>query len=480
MASQSHELFPRLECCTKWMSDETIHDVKFYPYATEDDDQIFAFTGCTDTVVCRPKRGADPPFEVLKCFRDKDADCAYNSLAWTKCPETGTPWLCIAGAEPKHIKILNIDTGKPVRCLTGHGKGINDLAVSPLSTHLLASCAEDATIRLWSLAPRFGKQPCVALFAGAGNRAPILAIHFHPNGKWLLSGGIDTAVCLWAVPALDELERAEDSSRASEPLIVYYPHFFSKELHPNYVDCFAFYGDLILSKAARGADSDKKKGGKLNEILLWKIEGFDSDKPPPEDPPIPEPAQQTRSSFPHNEGFRGFRRLLTFKIPHTDRFYHRFGLLHAPNVRPILCMGNQESQYLFWDMQRLEEGIDPQDRPVSRAKKRGKQRKGTALLGDLQGRSESVAGSSSRGTPEASTTTAADEREYTLGDAFLPLEAHESVTANTKLSAKTHFATAQIAWSPDATTMVGVGDRGMICMFYRDKSVVRTGIGREE
>ena len=88
--------------------------------------------------------------------------------------------------------------------------------------------------------------------------------------------------------------------------------------------------------------------------------------------------------------FRGFRRLLTFKIPHTDRFYHRFGLLHAPNVRPILCMGTQESQYLFWDMQRLEEGIDPQDRPLPRAKKRAKQRKGTALLGDLQRRSESV------------------------------------------------------------------------------------------
>lgn len=324
-------------------------------------------------------------------------DSAYNSLAWTKCPESDKPWLCIAGSEPKHIKVLDIETGKLVRTLSGHGKGINDLAVSPLSTDLLASCADDTTIRLWNLAPRSEAQPCAALFGGAGNKAPILAIHFHPNGKWLLSGGIDTAVCLWAVPDSDALQRTGQSERASEPLVVYYPYFFTKELHPNYVDCFAFYGDLILSKAARSQDNAKEKGGNKNEILLWKIDGFDSDQPPPEDPPIPAPEQQTRSAFPHDDKYRGFHRLLTFSIPQTDRFYHRFGLLQVPDVRPILCMGTQESQYLFWDMQRLEEGIDPHDRIIPRPKKKAKLKKGTTLPSDLH-RSESAADSSSSRT----------------------------------------------------------------------------------
>lgn len=267
-------------------------------------------------------------------------------------------------------------TGATERTLSGHGRGVNDLAISPLSTNLLASCAEDTTIRLWNLEPAYAEKPCVALFAGEGHKWTVLAIKFHQNGRWLLSSGQDTAVCLWAVPTLEDLEK--NGTTRHEPITIYYPHFFTKELHSNYVDSLAFYGDIIISRAAR----DQTDRSKVNNIILWKIDGFDPNEPAPADPPIPEHGKQTRTSFPHNSDgrFRGFHRLITLDMPHTDRTYHRFSLFHQAGKRPILAMGNQLSQICFWDLQKFEEGTDPRERVKGR---KGKQKATASRSGSL-------------------------------------------------------------------------------------------------
>ncbi|KAK3719304.1 hypothetical protein LTR37_004523 [Vermiconidia calcicola] len=378
---------------------------------------------------------------------------------------------------PKQIKILDVDTGQLLRTLPGHGKSINDLAVSPLSTDLIASASEDYTIRLWNIHPKFESQPCVAMFCGEGHKQPILAIHFHPNGRWMLSGGLDTAVCLWSVPSLDDLDKTEEELNShNEPKIVYYPQFFSTEVHYNYVDCLQFYGDLVLSRAAK----DQNANSKSNEIILWKIEGFDPNEPAPNDPPIPAPDIHTRSSFPHSPRSRGFQRLLSFSIPSTDRFYHRFGLLYQPGMRPILSMGNQESKFFFWDLQKLEEGWDPtEEKKKTKGEKRGRKPKATvntenlSRLNDL--RSESVASDGTGGAtpmPSSTSNSAPPERRYALSDPFTPLKPHHTINPDTKVSKWKHFATSQMAWSPDGTWLVGCGDNGIMCIFHRDKSVV--------
>lgn len=422
-------------------------------------------------------------------------DSSVNSVVWTKDSITHKPLLCIAGEKPKQIRILDIESGEAVRSIPGHGKGINDLAISPLSTDLLASCSEDYTIRLWNLHPKYQDQPCVAMFCGEGHRQPILALRLHPNGRWMLSGGLDTAVCLWAVPSLEELERSnDDSNERKEPKIIYYPHFHSTEVHHNYVDCVQFYGDLIISKASR-VQNDKQS----NEILLWKIDGFDPNDPPPSAPPIPSPDVHTRSSFPHSSRSTGFQRLLTFQMPHSDRFYFRFGLLHTPAMRPILCMGNQESKYFFWDLQKLEEGWDiGEEKPKKRRRKpkSGVSSENLSRLDDLRGgvKVESFASSDGAGgatrewamsssipsamlmcvsaMPSSTSNSGAPERKYALSDPFLPLKPHHTITPKTNLSSRQHFATSQMAWSPDGTWLVGVGDFGMMCIFHRDASVV--------
>lgn len=324
---------------------------------------------------------------------------------------TRKPLLCVAGSKPTHIKILDIDSGQAVRNLSGHGRAINDLAVSPLSSNIIASASEDYTIRLWNLHPKHDAQPCVAIFSGEGHKQPILTMDFHPNGQWLLSGGLDTAVCLWSVPSVDDLDRKalseEELAQHQDPKIVYYPHFHSTEVHHNYVDSLRFYGDLILSKACRDGSSKNKK----NEILLWKLEGFDPDDPPPSEPPIPVPGIYTRSSFSHSSRSAGFQRLLSFRIDHTDRFYHRFGLLHEPDMRPILCMGTEQSKFYFWDLQDLEEGkayVEEKSRKGGRGKK-GKASVSSENLNRLDGlrRAESVA-SESTGTGAGKSTRESD------------------------------------------------------------------------
>jgi len=183
-----------------------------------------------------------------------------------------------------------------------------------------------------------------------------------------VTAGLDTAIAVWAVPSDEALakHRAHKDGSHPAPLTVYYPHFHSTEVHANYIDTAVFYGDLILSRSAKGQYEDLARTTTKvkivpNEILLWKIDGFDSDDDPPTKPPIPTPGVWTRSSFPHDPRSRGFQRLMTFDMPNTSRFYLRFGLLHQPGVRPILAMGNEESKFLFWDLQKLEEGYDPNE-----------------------------------------------------------------------------------------------------------------------
>lgn len=360
-----------------------------------------------------------------------------------------------------------------MQTLTGHGKAINDLAVLPLSTDLIASCSEDYTIRLWNIHPRYREQPCVAIFSGEGHKQPLLAINFHANGQWLLSGGLDTAVCLWAVPSLEELARpGNDLRNNNEPTTIYYPHFYSTEVHPNYVDCLQFYGDLIVSRSSR----DQLTGTNYNEILIWEIEGFNSKDLPSIKPPVPKLDFNTRSAFVHDVRSLGFNRKLTLHMPKTDRFYQRFALVDNPTMRPILCMGNQESSFWFWDLQRLIEQGGATVTESSSKPKAKRTKKGSAAPQNFDSldrvRGESVASDATSLSSPAAASVSSTERKSGINDNLVPLKPHHTVTCRTTLSKEHHFATSQMDWSPDGTWLVGVGDNGIMCLFHREKGSV--------
>ena len=399
-------------------SGQSLFDVKFWPYPTEDDDPVFVVCGTYDVSGYMPTYFAARDAYAGRCSSVGPSKTAIrlsrfcgglrpslarmydtpllpcktitanivqqgelNSVVWTKDPVTDKPWLCVGGVKPKSIQIIDVESGSRIRSLVGHGGDVNHLAIHPNAPHILASVSADYTLRLWNLKSSYEAEPCVAIFAGEGHRQPVLWCAFHPNGRWIFTSGLDCAICLWAVPDLSEIDVAlATDEMPPKPKTIYHPHFYSTEVHHNYVDCVQFYGDLVLSRCSLDQAANKKTP---NYILLWKIDGFHSSMPEPDEPPIPEPEVYTRSSFPHDKkASRGFDRLLTFEMMQTSRFYLRFGFLHKTGMRPMLCMANEESKYCFWDLQKLEEGWDAKDEEAFAAKKsKGapwRRKKGTA------------------------------------------------------------------------------------------------------
>ncbi|KAG6365967.1 hypothetical protein INS49_000143 [Diaporthe citri] len=286
--------------------DTEFFDVKFYPYDPD---------------------GADPVFAAV----------SKKHVHF----ETERPLLCVAGSDAK-VKVYDIKEGKIFTTLVGHGGEINDLATSPQDPRIIASASDDTTIRIWSLGPAHAKQPCLCLLGGEGHSWSLLSIAFHNTGRYMLSAGHDQVVNLWTIPDLPE-------QHVDTPIVVHYPHFSTSDVHFGLIDCVAFYGDLILSRACH---EDK--------IVLWKIEGFSSEDPPP--PPSTAPtaydqSRTTRSAFasinsPSCPSL--WVRLLQFETPHCGpQFFLRFSLHHVHGHHPILVFCNTKSEILMWDMARL-------------------------------------------------------------------------------------------------------------------------------
>ncbi|KAI9693122.1 MAG: hypothetical protein M1822_005118 [Bathelium mastoideum] len=452
--------------------DHALYDVKFYPYLAAGEDPVFAVTGGAQTFVCRAIYQKDNAIEILRWFKDDNADVQLNSLAWTKSLKN-EPLVCVSGDDAR-IKIYNVQTGELPRVLVGHGSLVNDLAVSPTSPTILASASADHSIRIWDLKRRSAKNPCAG---------------YHENGRYLLSGGLDTVVNMWVLPDLTETSKDDESVTQ-----VHYPHFSTTELHHDFVDCITFYHDLILSRAS-----------KENRILLWKIDGFSSRDPVPSPAAAPTSSQlsETRSAFGGT-----FQRLLQFGAPHTNLFYMRFGLFHQPHKHPVLAIGNEKSRFLFWDLQRLEEGIDAQSGggddvsvvgtpaggpgtglrppPFRHHHHHQQGRRDRGVLGSLA-REPSVASEASSGVGSSTTSGSAvglaavagasgggggggagggggggGERRDGIDDPFTSVAAHKRITVP-----KIAFATRQIAWSPGGEWAVAVGDHGMVVLFRR-------------
>ncbi|KAI9839265.1 MAG: hypothetical protein M1819_003259 [Sarea resinae] len=431
--------------------------VQFYPYTAPGVDPVFAVVGERQVIICRPSSAKGKAPEVIRWFKDEDdirewfknekpEDYAkrgpdpgspdLTSCVWSQDLETGDALICVAGGSPK-IKVLNVRTGELKMTLIGHGHEINDLVVSPSSPEIIASASVDHSIRLWTLNPAYQANPCLLICAGEGHKESVLKIAFHHSGRYLISGGMDYIISLWVLPELSSKQAGSDKK-----ILLHYPHFSTSAIHSSFVDCVEFYGDMIIS---RSAQEDK--------IVLWKINGFSSDKPYPNpfDGPTSHDFEDTRSSFGD-----GYQRLLQFQASKTDPFYMRFGLLNQPGLHPILAMGNTNSRIYMWDLQRLEvwskNGGVPWAAPLRRSRKQqGPQRE------------ESFTSNTSSGviTNSNDGPNTSHNKKYNISDPFGEIEPHTSATVP-----RVSFATRQIAWSVGGEWMVAVGDNGMIAIKY--------------
>ncbi|KAI5838728.1 WD40-repeat-containing domain protein [Morchella snyderi] len=314
----------------------TYYGAYFYPYTPPGVDPVFAVVGGREVIIARPhpSRG----IEIIHYFHDDlffptEALC---SACWTRCTRTGAPLLAVGGAAGI-IKILNIRTGKVQQTLVGHGDEIMEILVSPTDQAILASASADSTVRLWNIDARYTRQPCALICAGEGHRETILSIAFHASGRYLLSGGMDHIVNLWVLPAA---EGAGMAAGSDNPRVLHYPHFATSMVHSNYIDCLAWHGDVVLSKAA-----------KESRIVLWAIQGFTSRVDPAAwgAPPTTHEFRETRSVFG-----AGFERLAMFECRDTEPFFMRFGFFGARGLHPVLAMGSTLGRVNMWDLCRTE------------------------------------------------------------------------------------------------------------------------------
>jgi len=224
---------------------------------------------------------------------------------------------------------------------------------------------------------------------------------FHPKGEYLLSSGYDTMILLWAVPELPETP-SDDTKQ------VHFPHFQSIDVHGQHVDCVRFYGDLILSHCTDPFDDPECKN-----ILLWKIDGFSSADPIPEDPAVPDRAKATKSAYG-----KAFQRLLTFQIDTGLSDLCSFSLFNRAGYDSLLTMGNKNGQVFSWNLLRLE------------------------------------------GAAKVQSQSGADEAA--IADAFHPIDPHDTTDMRS-----TDLRLKNTAWSNCGTWLVAVGSGGIVALYKR-------------
>lgn len=220
-----------------------------------------------------------------------------------------------------------------------------------------------------------------------------------------------------------------------------------------------WYNDLILSHACREG-----------KIILWAIDGFNSDRSVVPDAPIPTssavnsrtpvtiPANSTSSTRSAWSG--RFQRLLQFDLAHTDQFYVRFSIFHELGRHPILVAGNEKSKAFFWDLQRLEESGTGEE----------SQHDGPSSLPRYVREESSVSNASSAisaGSAAATKTKVKGMKEQArdrgICDPFRSINAHKVI----EIPKYKHFPFRHFSWSRDGQWCVGVGDGGFINVFHR-------------
>ena len=252
----------------------------------------------------------------------------------------------------------------------------------------------------------------------------------------------------------------------------------------------AFYGDQILSRACHD-----------NVIVLWRIEGFSSDGPPPPQSIAPTPQSVTPTNYDPGRLTRSafvptispqcpaqYTRLLEFHTPNCGpQFFMRFKLHFVPNQNPVLAFCNAAGNIFFWDFERLtayrelmESLRDPERKdkgklprlpgwlkpviPRQRADAANRVR-GSATDKDSPSSNRTSFIESSKPNEELADyspeTLESWSSRYNMEDPHEPLRAHKTE------SSSANFVGRQAAWSPGGEWCVVVGSSNTTLVLQR-------------
>jgi WD40 repeat protein len=104
-----------------------------------------------------------------------------------------------AAGTGEFIKLWNVGTGKQLHILSGHRSGISALAFSP-NGKTLVSGGLDNRIKRWEVSTgRLLSTLKAGLLFGEGHRGHVNVVALSPDGNILVSGGADNTIKVWKV-----------------------------------------------------------------------------------------------------------------------------------------------------------------------------------------------------------------------------------------------------------------------------------------
>ncbi|KAJ2907345.1 uncharacterized protein MKZ38_003202 [Zalerion maritima] len=443
--------------------DSEFMGVQFYPYLAPSENPIFAACSPKHVLICRISPKTRPanahPVEILDEIRDGEELSNNWTVTWAMA-EDATPLLCISGQDAK-IKVYDVVKKSCTETLVGHGDDVNDLKTSPSDPLIIASASRDTTVRVWSLKLQHKAQPCMYILGGDAHQYDLLTLAFHQNGRYILSSGHDQIINLWTLTG----ELPSESKSTTQPTQIFYPHFSTSEVHSALIDCVAFFGDLVLSRACYE-----------QKIVLWSIDGFDSTETLPSREDAPSNYDQnipTRSAF--STGSKRFSRHLELQTKGVgqagEMFYMRFGIYAYPGKYPILAFGNAKSKVFFWDFQRLRAF-----HIFMRDVKRGQRPRALDWFPAVKPKGRNP--SSRFGSRETGTSDSSDRQSTYKDGALATWNDKYGMTNPTKLLAPHHtallptkddFVARQASWSPSGEWCVVVGSGSQCAILRRRK-----------
>lgn len=272
----------------------------------------------------------DGSLKLLQVYSDCEKEENFYCCCWShelfeqdgEPPVAGSPLLIIGGARGV-IRIIQPSKRECTQHLKGHGSSVNDLKLHPFEPRLLLSASRDHSIRLWNMAT----ETCVAIFGGLeGHRDEVLSVDFHLSGKKIVSGGMDHALKIWPLDGEKITTAINDSftfnqNKSRTPFKTaknQFPMFTTRDVHRNYVDSVAWYGNCVMSKSCE------------NSIVLWKPgklqEILDTD------------SIKGDVGINSNRNDQTVTVLHKFECPENDIWYIRFGM---DEKQSLIAIGNQ-------------------------------------------------------------------------------------------------------------------------------------------
>lgn len=232
-----------------------IFSIQFNRYVSYD---MFATVGANRITVYKI---IEDQLEAVLCFADPSPNENFYCCAWAIDEQIKETVLLAAGANGI-IRIISPSNPNSIKYLSGHGGAINDLKVSPLCQEIVLSASKDHSLRMWNIRT----DVCIAIFGGVeGHRDEVLSCDFHCTGTKIVSCGMDHSLKIWnldkdVISAIEMSKSYNDAlSRKSFPTVKkHFPTFSTRDIHRNYVDCVAWYGNFILSKSCE------------NSIVCWR------------------------------------------------------------------------------------------------------------------------------------------------------------------------------------------------------------------